>query len=342
MMWIEPKYSKERVKKAGVALKRSDIESEEFKESIPIFHNWRSSHAFPMQIMLNLLRKNAVRIDRGAVAVQRLKRVDSIFNKLLREESMSLSRMEDIAGCRVVVESVRHVSRVSELLKRSRTKNQLHRERNYIEHPKESGCRGIHLIYRYRGRKTIYNGMAVELQIRSKVQHSWATAVEVVGTFTKQALKASTGEEEWLNLFKFASAEFTKLEGCDVDPRFEEVDTFYQFNSLVQKLELFSRLSAFKVATKALTGKKFKGAGYFVLVLDMDKRTINNVRYDKKELDKATAHYDYLEEKNKDKNCDVVLVSAGSVRDLKRAYPNYFADTDQFVNYISQVYEANK
>jgi len=36
------------------------IESDEFKEAIPIFHNWRASHAFPMQIMLDLLKGVAI------------------------------------------------------------------------------------------------------------------------------------------------------------------------------------------------------------------------------------------------------------------------------------------
>ena len=60
---------------------------------------------------------------------------------------MSLSRMEDIAGCRAVVENENFVKRVSNSLKKSRTKNILARERNYIETPKPSGYRGIHLVF---------------------------------------------------------------------------------------------------------------------------------------------------------------------------------------------------
>lgn len=224
MQWIKPKYSKEKVKKAGQSLILAKVESEDFVNAIPVFHNWRSSHAFPMHIMLDLLRKTAVRIDKNAIAVQRLKRVASIYHKLVREKSMSLSRMEDIAGCRVVVSNVKNVERVRNTLKNSRTKNILHRERDYIAEPKESGYRGIHLVYRYNGSKKEFKGMSVELQIRSKVQHSWATAVEVVGTFTKQALKASSGDNNWLNLFKYASVEFSILEGCRKDARYKDVN----------------------------------------------------------------------------------------------------------------------
>ena len=122
MKFIEPHYSKEKVKKAGKCILESDINGAEFKNSIPVFHNWRSSHAFPMQIMLDLLRKNSIRVDKGSFVVQRLKRTRSIFRKLVREKNMSLSRMQDIAGCRAVVTDVNRVKKVYSNLKNSRTK----------------------------------------------------------------------------------------------------------------------------------------------------------------------------------------------------------------------------
>ena len=41
MKWIEPKYSRERVRKAGKHIRELNIESKEFKEAIPVFQNWR-------------------------------------------------------------------------------------------------------------------------------------------------------------------------------------------------------------------------------------------------------------------------------------------------------------
>ena len=347
MDWIEPKNSKEEVKKAGkhlLSLVLSlDVESQEFKWAIPIFHNWRSAHAFPMQIMLDLLRKNAIKIDKKAVVVQRLKRVRSIFLKLVREKNMSLSRMEDIAGCRAVVNSIDNVNHVYEALKKSRTRNILFRDRDYISNPKESGYRGVHLVFKYNGSKEKYRGMAVELQIRSKIQHAWATTVEVVGTFTKQALKASKGETIWLDFFKYTSVEFSKLEGCLMDSRYEGVDTFSEMDKRIKELDLHERLLAFRVATEALSPNKGKGAGYFVLLLDLEKRFIRFTRYGKSQLSEATQFYNEQEEEHRDDaNKDLVLVSAASVRELKKAYPNYFSDTNDFEQYLNEVDEANK
>ncbi|MDY6953379.1 MAG: RelA/SpoT domain-containing protein [Thermodesulfobacteriota bacterium] len=275
MQWIEPEYSKEKVKKAGKFLIAEKVDGHKFREAVPVFFNWRSAHAFPMQIMLDLLRKNAIRINKKALVVQRLKRVPSIFNKLFREKGMSLSRMEDIAGCRAVLNDTKEVKQLYNNLKNSRTKNILHRERDYISNPKESGYRGIHLVFKYNGSKEKYCGLFVELQLRTNIQHSWATAVEVVGTFTKQALKASYGEPVWLEFFKYASVEFAKLEKCPVDTKYDGIDTLKKLKKCIEILEIEKRLNAFNVAVKTISSRSgTRGAGYYILFLDLERRVM--------------------------------------------------------------------
>lgn len=344
MEWIEPEYSKEKVKKAGKFLISEKIDDHQFREAIPVFFNWRSAHAFPMQIMLDLLRKNAIRINKKALVVQRLKRVPSILNKLNREKGMSLSRMEDIAGCRAVLNDHKEVYQLYENLKNSKTKNILHRQRDYILNPKESGYRGIHIVYKYNGSKEKYRGLFVELQIRSKIQHSWATAVEVVGSFTKQALKASYGEPIWLDFFKYASVEFAKFENCPVDKKYERIETLKELKKCMNDLEIDKRLRAFNVAVKTISSRTgTTGAGYYILVLDLERRVINLRGFNKSQLEEATNIYNQEEQKFSDDDTkDLVLVSAGSVLELKRAYPNYFSDTNMFSKYIEEILSANK
>ena len=342
MEWIEPKFSKEKIKKAGKNLVLAEIESQEFKDSIPILFNWRDSHAFPMQIMLDFLRKNALRVDDKALVVQRLKRGPSILGKLFREKGMSLSRMEDIAGCRAVLKDNKQVYQLYEQLKKSKTKNIFHRERDYIANPKESGYRGIHLVYRYNCGKEKFRGLFVELQLRSRIQHSWATAVEVVGTFTKQALKASSGEDIWLDFFKSASVEFAKLENCPINESYSNTNTYERLNRYIVILDIYKRLKAFNVAVKTISKRKAKSTHYYLLLLNLETRIINLRRFDKSQLEEATQLYNEDERKYRDdENIDLVLVSADSMRNLKKAYPNYFSDTEDFIKYINKVYEAN-
>ena len=61
--------------------------------------------------------------------------------------------MQDIGGCRVVLSDVKKVHALRDLLLDSKTKNELVKQDDYIENPKDSGYRGIHLIYKYKGKK---------------------------------------------------------------------------------------------------------------------------------------------------------------------------------------------
>lgn len=340
MRWIKPQHSRERVKKAGNSILDAHPDSAEFKEALPIFHNWRAAHAFPMQIILDLLRKNAIKADKNALVVQRLKREISIFRKLHRQRTMNLCRMQDIAGCRAVVGNNRKVYNVYSRLKNSTTKNILFRERDYIASPKDSGYRGIHLIYKYNGSKEKFRNLLVEIQLRSRIQHSWATAVEVAGTFTDQALKASIGDSDWLEFFKCASAEFAKLEGCEPSEHLHGVDTLRRLAELSTKLEVEKRLSAFNVAVSKITENNQQGASYYLLRLDLKNRMLRIVSYKKPELAEATTYYDLHEAENKyNDSIDLVLVSGESIKDLKKAYPNYFSDTAEFSRNLEKVYK---
>ena len=344
MTWAELNYSRNSVRRAGEYLsnKDKDFTIEKMLESYEILSNWRSSHAYPIQSMLGYFRKKAFEIDINAVIAQRLKRTPSILAKLEREDTMNLDRMEDIAGCRIVVENKASVYEVRDKIVNGSTRNTLRRERDYIKTPKESGYRGIHLIYKYNGRKTIYSNHSVELQIRSKVQHSWATAVEVVGTFTNQALKASKGHDAWLSFFKLASIAFEDIEDKKLAKKYSSKERL-ELIKYIDRLNVLTKLRAFAVSIKHLGSNKINRGDYYLLTLEIDKSNIQIRRFPADRFDKATEQYATLEktfESNPER--DVVLISAESIHALKKAYPNYFADTSDFSRNLRKILAANE
>jgi hypothetical protein len=341
--WVELKYSKKQVRRSGDYLisKKDDIDIDIFMSYFDVLSNWRSSHAYPMQSMIGYIRKKSFDVDNKAIIVQRLKRTPSILSKLTRENGMKLDRMEDIAGCRVVVSTKADVYAVRDNIINGRTRNILRRERDYIKTPKDSGYRGIHLIYRYNGAKTTFSSHSVELQIRSKIQHSWATAVEVVGTFTGQALKASKGNDDWLKFFKLASIAFSDVENRKLAKNASTMERV-ELIEYIGKLDVVGRLGAFSVSIQRL-GKYSNSRGdYFLLKLDIEESNIDIRSYSSENLSQATDEYAKLETEYKDDTTkDVVLVSAPSINGLKKAYPNYFADTIEFMKTMVKLLEAN-
>src|SRR3989344_4166583 len=198
MTWIKPKgYSKSKIDSAGDILIKSEITEKEENEALEILDNWRAIHSYPMHIFKIRLKDKAKNIDKNSLTVQRLKRVTAILNKLKRGQTrtMNLSQMQDIGGCRAVLSNVTLAKKLHEdYYLKGDFKHKKVKTQDYISNPKNDGYRSIHLIYRYntdRKGKKYYNGLLVEIQIRSRLQHLWATAVETVGFFTRQAIKSN-------------------------------------------------------------------------------------------------------------------------------------------------------
>src|SRR5207249_1633670 len=132
-----------------------------------------------------------------------------------------LTQMQDIGGCRAVVNSVDEVTKLVASYGRSRFAHEFRSEKDYIETPKEDGYRSHHLIYQYKaklGQNNSYDKLRIEIQLRTVLQHAWATAVEAVGIFTKQALKANVGNKDWLRLFALMGSEIAALEHTSLVP----------------------------------------------------------------------------------------------------------------------------
>ena len=67
---------------------------------------------------------------------------------------MRLSAMQDIGGCRAVMYGIQDVNKLVESYECSDIKHNLFEKNDYIDQPKPSGYRGIHLVYKYAGKKT--------------------------------------------------------------------------------------------------------------------------------------------------------------------------------------------
>ena len=350
--WVTPSYSRGAVERAGEFLRASGRADALSLESVnDVINNWRSSHSFPLNTLQMGLREKAKFIDGSAIVAQRLKRVHSIIQKLQRFPKMKLSRMQDIGGARAVVQTIGHVDALHQLYGTTRARHGLANEKDYIRHPKRTGYRGVHLVYRYHSdRNDAYNDLQIELQLRTRTQHAWATAVETVGTFLGESLKSSQGPGQWLRFFELIGSGFATREGGPLgenvpdDPN----ELIEEIRAAAQDLEVKDTLTTFRTALRIVRQVKGHNFKYFLLVLQPKERGPTLAAGTGKgeremrimafhELRRATDRYLHEEQRLANTSGDVVLVSSDSLASLERAFPNYFADSSRFLTQMDRL-----
>jgi ppGpp synthetase/RelA/SpoT-type nucleotidyltranferase len=332
-MKIEKNYTKGDVNRAGMKL--LDSTCPEYVEMKEILDNWRAYHVAPLNSFQISLRKKLKTIDNSALISQRLKRTPSIISKLERNPQMLLARMQDIGGIRAVTKNMQNVRAIESAYKKgTRVFSVVQGGKDYIITPKETGYRGIHLIFKCK------NGFSIELQVRTQIQHAWATAVETMGTFLSHSLKSSEGPPEWLEFFALAGSAFAVLEGTPRIPGYDNLTdraTFEKLLEIEKRLGVINKLAGFRVVARHISNDK-KNGQYHLVTLNLDQMRANIQSYLAKDIGIANAEYSKKEaEISSGKNMQVVLVSSESIIGLKKAYPSYFLDAELFAKQIAVI-----
>ena len=110
----------------------------------------------------------------------RLKSPQSMMKKLKRKGlpqtlEAAEANLNDIAGVRIVCNYLDDIYRIADLLQRQRDVEFVHR-RDYIENPKESGYRSLHLVIRIPVFLSSHTELVpVEIQIRTIAMDFWAS-----------------------------------------------------------------------------------------------------------------------------------------------------------------------
>jgi len=331
------RYGKSEIDRAGETLKKDPNN----QQALAVLGNWRSVHNYPLNTFQATLRTRLKEIDADAIVAQRLKRTPSIIAKLKRFESMKLARMQDIGGLRAIVWSLPKLRKLHRVYRKVAFKHNLVRENDYVLNPKSSGYRGIHLVYKYQNRLVPeYDGLQIELQLRTRLQHAWATAVETIGTFIDQPLKASIGPDKWLTYFTLVSSAFALIERSPpvaAHTRWKQTSLVKKIRSLTKELQMFNVLEMYNSFIQHSEARG-KGKTYYLVELDLKNKRVLYSSYARDQLEAATAAYSNAEARFPDEETgQVVLVSAESVKALRRAYPNYFLDTSVFAGHIRRI-----
>jgi len=336
-------YSRNQVKKAGKILKnKENFLSDKVTFAENVLQYWRSLHEDVLNDFYSIVDKEVEAINKDAYAVQRLKRSPSIIAKLKRQNNNQLTTMQDIVGIRAIMANLSEVYQLRERLKKATDPHQFEKYDNYITDPKESGYRSIHLIYKYHSPSNPQTDrLLIEIQIRTELQHSWATAVETMSTFLRTNLKFGEGQLKWLNYFALTSSAFSFLESTTQIPQYSHLSqkevyekALYEFR--YNKIE--ERLNGFTTAAKHIIEETSDNEYYYLVRLSIKENMVYISSYSIDDFSYANNEYTELErEYSNDPTTEVVLVSTDSVDELKSGFPNYFLDTSKFLNNMDKI-----
>lgn len=335
---IYPKYSKQKVNNSAknIGLDIRTHNGSISAEDEEIVENWRASHTHILNTWQFILR-NKIN-DKKIIFAQRLKRKNTIYDKLQRFPEMLLARMHDIAGCRLIFRNEQDMMEYIEKLHNSTGFKHIRKEgqcKDYIATPKNSGYRGIHDVYVYQSRKGYdrsdkWNGLLVEIQYRTIYQHAWATAVEIADYLTKCRAKFSQGDEDQQEFFRYASEiiarAYENKKSCKSDLSNEEL--LIGFKNLESKTHLLQRLSQLRALSKFPELFKQNIVLHFTMKNNHPICEIKTFS----SLQDAGIHYFILEKTFP--NDDIVLVKSSDKKSILEAYKNYFADAKDFIGYI--------
>jgi ppGpp synthetase/RelA/SpoT-type nucleotidyltranferase len=133
------------------------------------------------------------------------KSTTSITEKL-RRESIRLSQIQDIAGCRVIVADIVAQDRSVATMRDAFSEVRVMDRRTTPSH----GYRAVHVI-------VMTGGASVEVQVRSSLQHLWAELSERLSDVVDSSIKYGGGDQQVNQLLSFESEWIAKLEEFEKD-----------------------------------------------------------------------------------------------------------------------------
>ncbi|WP_028657260.1 RelA/SpoT domain-containing protein [Nocardioides sp. J54] len=184
-MVLPSELTDSKVKKAGRTLRRTirgeiPITDPRVEEAKDIAQTFRALHQKPLA-KANMGLRSMVQTSGCQVEVsQRMKRWATILDKLMREPQLPLHKMQDIGGCRAILNSVDEIRRVESRIKKNRPVTGYS---DYIAEPRASGYRGVHVV-------VLYDDRQIEIQLRTWVMHEWAITVERLASRVGTHLKS--------------------------------------------------------------------------------------------------------------------------------------------------------
>lgn len=347
MSFTQPPASRSQVRNAGKAVAEGRATPMDYE----LIDQWRAAHSYVLNTFKVWFRRRIDHSPMKAEFAQRLKRRNTVLDKLqrLKPDGSPLIRdvtsMQDFAGCRLIFETIDDLNTFrSDLLSARSLSNVNHKLKhsdlnkyNYIEHPKTTGYRGVHDVFLHHPRphrkgdasSEPWQGLMVEVQYRTRAQHAWATALEISDIMDRQRTKFGHGDDARGVFFAMASEiiarrhegitrAYSDMSSSELEDRFGALEGelgILQRLGAMREFEEFDKLRKHNVLNIVANDS----GGY-----SLDVEVFAN-------SEQAVARASQLEASGQSINAVYVT---GEPKQLRSAYRNYFNDPVDFVNLL--------
>jgi putative GTP pyrophosphokinase len=291
---------------------------------------------------------------------QRLKRRNTIIDKLRRrtEDGNRLigdvTSMQDFAGCRLIFPNMDTLNEFRKFLHSSEKMRSVfhvlkheHQDKfNYFVTPKWTGYRGIHEVFIHRPRPhrrgedvaKPWRNLLCEIQYRTRIQHAWATALEISdfldGERTKFALQ-ETDVNPRVAFFRLVSELLARYHESATHALLDlSIDDLReQIRALDTKLGIMGRLRAMRAVEDLPTLKRHN-------VLNVVKGDSAEPKLEVFVFNNSVDAIKKSQElESSTESLNAVYVASERPSELRRAYTNYFNDPLDFVKLVTQALE---
>lgn len=340
---LKTRYSKREVDKAGEAIAKGLLLDDRGNDPLEVLEYWRGVHMEPLHKMMDIA--SGLMPEAQPLIAGRIKKFDTVVDKLKRPSTpSSLKSTFDIAGCRVLLPDLQaqreycsRLEALSDIVDGSKT-----RVRDYLKvpHPSGSGYRSKHIICKFTGLKCDQD-LFVEVQVRTNLQHAWATALELFDKAAGTRFKFGECDDPHWALFK-RSAELIKQleENGSVDlRRIKDLcggqDDAKSVHDAVDTLE--AALCSSLVITDHIEDHEYTIVDFFA-----GEQTVIATGVDAEDAMKVYQVHERsgLLAGDGPQDHDTVLVRGGTLEQLWRLYPNYFGDISEFTNLVPKYFSA--
>lgn len=207
-------FSKTQIDRLGDRLKKGEMS----EADLQMLDEYRRSFAEAFGFLVRTIRKELALEPTGRPA----KSTSSICEKL-RRESIRLTQIQDIAGCRLIVPDIASQETIVQSLKNLFEHTTIVDRRQQPSH----GYRAVHVIVSCLDK-------VVEIQVRTSLQHLWAELSERISDVLGPAIKYGGGDESVREVLTGFSSSIITIESTQA--RLQNLEVQRELISLKQRI----------------------------------------------------------------------------------------------------------